>query len=91
VMPRVHNIATLLKRWLLGTHQGGVQHVHLDYYLTSSPSGLIAAVQKQEACSSTGSLTRPSLSDRPRTTPSSATKRAKCLGGSLSSTEGGSR
>ncbi|HEX3170666.1 MAG TPA: transposase, partial [Burkholderiales bacterium] len=31
--PRVHNIAALLKRWLLGTHQGGVQHVHLDYYL----------------------------------------------------------
>lgn len=33
VMPRVHNIAAHLKRWLLGTHQGGVQHVHLDYYL----------------------------------------------------------
>src|SRR5664279_4128641 len=32
-MPRVHNIAALLKRWLLGTHQGGVQHVHLEYYL----------------------------------------------------------
>ena len=32
-MPRVHNIAALLKRWLLGTHQGGVQHRHLDYYL----------------------------------------------------------
>jgi transposase-like protein len=23
VMPRVHNVASLLKRWLLGTHQGG--------------------------------------------------------------------
>jgi transposase-like protein len=33
VMPRVHNIAALLKRWMLGTHQGGIQHVHLDYYL----------------------------------------------------------
>src|SRR5271166_537753 len=31
VMPRVHNIAALLKRWLLGTHQGGVQHIHLDW------------------------------------------------------------
>src|SRR5271166_5042494 len=41
--------------------------------LTSSPSGLTAAGQKQEACSSTGSLTRPSPSDRPRTTPSSLT------------------
>ena len=33
VMPRVHLIASLLKRWLIGTHQGGIQHQHLDYYL----------------------------------------------------------
>jgi transposase-like protein len=33
VMPRVHIVAALLKRWLDGTHQGGVQHQHLDYYL----------------------------------------------------------
>lgn len=33
VMPRVHNVASLLKRWLMGTHQGGIQHQHLDYYL----------------------------------------------------------
>ena len=33
VMPRVHTIASLLKRWLLGTHQGGIQQQHLDYYL----------------------------------------------------------
>ena len=33
VMPRVHIVASLLKRWLLGTHQGGIQHQHLDYYL----------------------------------------------------------
>lgn len=33
VMPRVHNVASLLKRWLMGTHQGGMQHRHLDYYL----------------------------------------------------------
>jgi transposase-like protein len=32
-MPRVHNVASLLKRWLLGTHQGGIQPQHLDYYL----------------------------------------------------------
>jgi len=30
VMPRVHTVAALLKRWLLGTLQGGVQHQHLD-------------------------------------------------------------
>src|SRR5271166_4480596 len=33
VMPRVHLVASLLKRWLIGTHQDGVQHQHLDYYL----------------------------------------------------------
>jgi len=32
-MPGVHRIASLLKRWLLGTHQGGVSGRHLDYYL----------------------------------------------------------
>lgn len=33
VMPRVHIVASLLKRWLIGTHQGGIQPHHLDYYL----------------------------------------------------------
>ena len=32
-MPRVHRIAALLKRWLMGTHQGAVSKKHLDYYL----------------------------------------------------------
>ena len=29
LMPRVHRVASLLKRWLLGTHQGAVAHQHL--------------------------------------------------------------
>jgi transposase-like protein len=33
LLPRVHRVAALLKRWLLGTHQGAVQATHLDYYL----------------------------------------------------------
>jgi len=33
VMPRVHRVASLFKRWLLGTHQGAASHKHLDYYL----------------------------------------------------------
>jgi transposase-like protein len=33
LMPRVHIVASLLKRWLAGTHQGGVQNYQLDYYL----------------------------------------------------------
>jgi hypothetical protein len=32
-MPRVHLVISLLKRWLMGTHQGAVSHKHLDYYL----------------------------------------------------------
>jgi len=32
-MPAVHRVAALLKRWLLGTHQGSVSAKHLDYYL----------------------------------------------------------
>ena len=31
--PRVRRVASLLKRWLLGTHQGAVTHKYLDYYL----------------------------------------------------------
>ncbi len=32
-MPGVHRVASLLKRWLLGTHQGAVRSEQLDYYL----------------------------------------------------------
>ena len=32
-MPRVHRVASLLQRWLLGTHQGAVRPRHLDDYL----------------------------------------------------------
>lgn len=33
LLPHVNQVASLLKRWLLGTHQGAVEHSHLDYYL----------------------------------------------------------
>ena len=33
LLPRVHRVVSLLKRWLLGTHQGAVSQAHLDYYL----------------------------------------------------------
>ena len=33
LLPLANRVASLLKRWLLGTHQGAVQHSHLDYYL----------------------------------------------------------
>lgn len=33
LLPCCNRVASLLKRWLLGTHQGAVSHEHLDYYL----------------------------------------------------------
>ena len=48
LMPRVHRVISLLKRWILGTHQGGISAQHLEYYLdeftfrfnrTNSPAG----------------------------------------------------
>jgi transposase-like protein len=33
VLPRANRVASLLQRWLLGTHQGAVARSHLDYYL----------------------------------------------------------
>ena len=33
LLPRVHRVVSLFKRWLLGTHQGAVTQAHLDYYL----------------------------------------------------------
>ena len=33
LLPRVHCVVSLLKRWLLGTYRGAVGHEYLDYYL----------------------------------------------------------
>ena len=33
LLPGVHLVASLAKRWLLGTHQGAVEEDHLDQYL----------------------------------------------------------
>jgi ribosomal protein L37AE/L43A len=33
LLPLANRVASLLKRWLLGTHQGSVARTHLDYYL----------------------------------------------------------
>jgi len=33
LLPHAHQVASLLKRWLLGTHQGAVTADHLDFYL----------------------------------------------------------
>ena len=33
LLPLANRVVSLLKRWLLGTHQGAVCPRHLDYYL----------------------------------------------------------
>jgi transposase-like protein len=33
LLPKAHLVASLLKRWLLGTYQGAIRPIHLDYYL----------------------------------------------------------
>ena len=33
LLPLANRVASLLKRWLLGTHQGAVSAAHLDYCL----------------------------------------------------------
>jgi transposase-like protein len=33
LLPRVHRVVSLLKRWVMGTHHGAVSPEHLDYYL----------------------------------------------------------
>jgi transposase-like protein len=33
LLPLAHRVASLLKRWIGGTHQGAVRPSHLDYYL----------------------------------------------------------
>ena len=63
LMPGVHRIASLLKRWLLGTHQGAVRGKHLDYYLdeytfrfnrrTSKARGLLFYRLLQQAIATT--------------------------------------
>ncbi len=33
LLPRVHKVISLFKRWLMGTHQGAISHEHLTSYL----------------------------------------------------------
>ncbi len=63
-MPGAHRVASLLKRWLLGSHQGAVEAQPSTPTSTSSPSASTAAAHKPGACSSTASSTKPSTPHR---------------------------
>jgi len=65
-MPGVHRVASLLKRWILGTHQGSVVPAHLQSYLeeftfrfnrrNSRSRGLVFS-RLMEQCMVTGPIT----------------------------------
>ena len=57
LLPGVHRVASLAKRWLLGTHQGPIQDTHLQSYLdefcsASAGAGPEAGGWSSTACSS---------------------------------------
>ena len=54
LLPLVHKAISLLKRWLLGTHQGAVSHEHLDYYLDEFVFRFNRRAHAAAASSSTG-------------------------------------
>jgi len=61
LLPRMHLIASLLKRWLLGTHQGAVSRAHLDLLPGRVHiRGSTDRARKAEASCSTGSCSRQS-------------------------------
>ena len=60
LLPRVHRVAALLKRWLIGTHQGAVSREHLDYYLDEY------TFRFNRRRSGTGESSSTGLSNKPR-------------------------
>jgi transposase-like protein len=73
ILPRVHLVTALLKRWLLGTHQGRVERKHLQAYLdefvfrfnrrTSSSRGLLF-LRLMEGAISQPTISYPALIKR---------------------------
>ncbi len=63
--PRVHRVASLLKRWLLGTHQGAVEHKYLDYYLDEFTLRFNRRTSRSRGMLFTGCSSRRSQPPRP--------------------------
>ena len=59
LLPRVHRVAALLKRWLMGTHQGAVSREHLDYYLDEYTFRFNRRRSRHRESSSTGLCNKP--------------------------------
>jgi hypothetical protein len=59
VMPHVHRVASLVQRWLLGTHQGAISHDQLATTSTSSRFASTGAAHATAGCSSIGCWRAP--------------------------------
>jgi transposase-like protein len=75
LLPLANRVASLLKRWLLGTHQGAIHPRHLDYYLdeytfrfnrrTSGSRGLLFSMLPQQAADMKPVTARDIVGGRP--------------------------
>ena len=75
---------SLLKRWLLGMHQGGVAEQHLDAYLDEFVFRFNRRTSRKRGCSSTDCSNWPSERGRRRTRRSSGRGAAwhrRCVAG----------
>jgi hypothetical protein len=75
LLPACHRVSALLKRWLLGTHQGAVKPEQLDYYLDEFTFRSNPATQTTAASSSTASFSKRLRPRRSRTRACSAARR----------------
>jgi transposase-like protein len=83
LLPRVNLTVSLLKRWLLGTHQGAVRPSHLDYYLdeftfrfnrrTARSRGLLFYRLVQQAAALQPVMAKDLVGGRSREKPSATT------------------
>ena len=88
LLPGVHRVASLAKRWLLGTHQGSVDEAHLQSYLNEFVFRFNRrAIPEPRDCSSTACSNSPSATIRcatatwsPTHGPSEATHAARRRG-----------
>ena len=76
LLPAVHQVASLLKRWLAGTLHDGQSDTHLGYYLDEFTFRFNRRTSRSTVCSGTGSCNR-------RSTPSpipTMSSRTRCSG-----------
>ena len=78
LLPAVHRVASLCKRWLLGTHQGSVDPAHLQAYLNEFAFRFNRRHSRSRGLVSTACWNSPPGTTRSATTTSSleATQRA---------------